>query len=331
MKRSISLVLCLVLLIGIFAGCSAPATEPTTTPVGNSPTNIDWPKKNIQIIVPFGAGGDTDFNARTYAQFLTKELGTNVVVVNTTGNGGVTGTRKVMDSANDGYTVLFNTSAFIMNVVSGAADYGFDNFEVANVAGIRAGDIVAVRKDSGFKTMKDLVDYTNANPDKLKLAITTGGLNHGTALLLQQAGVKATLVDAGSTSERLAALLGGHLDIVMNPYGTIKDYLTTGELVALANPIAERPKYIADIPTAKEQGYDAVLDGYYFWAFPKGTDPAIVEKFNTAVKKISENAEYQEMIKTSYSQEPFYAGREEGLKLLNIQMEQMDKFRAMFK
>lgn len=292
---------------------------------------VDWPKKTIQIIAPFAAGGDTDFNARVYAKFLTKELGVNVVVVNTTGNGGVTGTRKMLDSANDGYTVLFNTSALLMNMVSGAANYGLDAMEIACIAGIRAGDIITVRGDMGIKNMDELIGYSKKHPGELRLAITTGAHNHATALYLLRAGLEATLLDAGGTSERMAGLLGGHLEIIMNPLGGIADYLASGTLVAIANPIAKRPANIPEIPTCKEQGYDVVNDGYYLWAFPKGTDKAIVEKFNAAVKKIcTTNPEYAEAIKASYKQEPFFADRDEAIKLLEVQLQDMSTLKSVF-
>lgn len=298
---------------------------------GNEEPKIDWPKKTIQIIAPFAAGGDTDFNARVYAMYLSKELGVNVVVSNVTGGGGAIGTRKVLDSKPDGYTILFNTSAILVNIVSGAADYTFQDLNVANIAGIRAGDIVAIRADMGIKTMDELMKYSKKNPGKLRLAITTGGHNHATALLLKNAGLDATLVDAGGTTERMAALLGGHLDIIMNPLGGISDYIKTGKLVALANPIAKRPKYIPEIPTVLESGYNAVNDGYYLWVFPKGVDEAIIAKFNAAVQKIcTTNSEYQEKIKTSYMQEPFFAGKEEAKKLLEEQFKDYESLKGQF-
>ncbi len=291
----------------------------------------DWPKKTIQIIVPFAAGGDTDFNARVYATYLTKELGVNVVVSNVTGGGGAIATRKVLDSKPDGYTILFNTSAILVTIVSGAADYTFNDLNFADIAGIRAGDIIAIRSDMNIKTYDELVKYSQKNPGKLRLAITTGAHNHATALLLKKAGLNATLVDAGGTSERMGALLGGHLDIIMNPLGGINDYIKTGKLVALANPIAKRPKYIPDIPTVVESGYNAVNDGYYVWVFPKGTDEAIITKFNAAISKIcTTNAEYQEKIKTAYMQEPFFAGKDEAKKLLLDQYKSYEGLTGQF-
>ena len=71
----------------------------------------DWPTKSINMIVPMGAGGDTDFNARTYAKYLEDVLGETVVVTNITGNGGALGSEEVKNASPDGYTCLFITSS----------------------------------------------------------------------------------------------------------------------------------------------------------------------------------------------------------------------------
>ena len=70
-----------------------------------------WPDKTVQVIAPFRAGGDTDFNARVYAKYLRQELGVPFVIVNIDGGGGTLGSRKAKDAAPDGYTVLVTTTA----------------------------------------------------------------------------------------------------------------------------------------------------------------------------------------------------------------------------
>ncbi|MFQ3621155.1 MAG: tripartite tricarboxylate transporter substrate-binding protein [Spirochaetales bacterium] len=92
---------------------------------------LDWPKNAIQILVSYNPGGDTDFNARTYAKYLEKELGQPVVVVNVAGVGGTLGSRKVKDSPPDGYTVLFYHTAMIVNQITDMVPYGFEDFELS--------------------------------------------------------------------------------------------------------------------------------------------------------------------------------------------------------
>lgn len=96
----------------------------------------------------------------------------------------------------------------------------------------------------------------------------------------------------------------------------MKDYLATGEFVALGTTGSQTAEGLGRPPTAKEQGYDITLDKHYFFAFPKDTDPEIVEKFAAAVEKASQDPAYQESIMTAYAQEPFYASPEDGLALM---------------
>lgn len=81
----------------------------------NETSKVKWPK-NVEIIVPYGAGGDTDFNARLLAQKLSKKLGSNFVVSNVTGNGGATGSRKVKDGKKDGSMISFSITPLLSSI-----------------------------------------------------------------------------------------------------------------------------------------------------------------------------------------------------------------------
>lgn len=267
----------------------------------------EWPKKAIQVFCPYGAGGDTDFNARIYAKYLEKELGKPVAVINMTGNGGVIAGRKVKDSAPDGYTVLINHSNLVMTQLTGVADFGFENFEVACVGAESAGDIFTVNAKSPYKTLKDLVELTKDGGQNVKIAGTVGSLTQLEALMLNSYGARLNIVDVGAAAERLAALKGGHVQVIPNPYGSIKPYLETGEFRALGIASEKRNPFMPDIPTCKEQGYDVVVPMPYTFFFPKGTPKEIVDKFSQAVKKIATtNKEYEQEIAKAYNQVPVY-------------------------
>jgi tripartite-type tricarboxylate transporter receptor subunit TctC len=276
----------------------------------------DWPKKPITVIIPYSPGGDTDFNARAIMKYLNKELGASVVGSNVVGGGGTIASRQVKDASPDGYTVLFSHTVMLVNEMIGTADFGLDAFDIPCVCARGAGEIIAMRTDSGIKSLDDLKAHTEANPDQTDLAINFGTMVNINGIQMQEDGISVRLVDVGGASERVAALAGGHTDIIINAYGNIKDYLETGDFVALATIGTVRSEGFPEIPTALEQGYGITLDKHYFFAFPKGTDPAILEKFAAAVKRAVENPEYQKDVMTAYCQEPFYAEQAEGLKIL---------------
>lgn len=280
----------------------------------NETSKVKWPK-NVEIIVPYGAGGDTDFNARLLAQKLSKKLGSNFVVSNVTGNGGATGSRKVKDGKKDGSMILFNHTAFVVNKASKASDFGFDDFSFASVVGLNPGNVIVVNKKLGINSLEELKKYSQEHPNELKIAVQTGATSYVIASQLLQQGFQLKMVDAGAAASRLTALLGGHVDVIFSPYGGVKDYIAKGEMVPLAmdgeNDLVVPDKKI-NLKDIKNQGFDAYVPFYYFVAFPKGTDQALIDSFNEAAKDIIENdKEYQKKLYDMYFQKPaFFAGKD---------------------
>lgn len=343
MKRALAILLSATMALAMLAGCgssadsgsaggsSAPVSNGGTSAGSTAPTT-DWPgKKTIQIIVPYAAGGDTDFNARLLAEKLSKKTGATFVVSNVSGNGGATGSLQVKNADPDGSTILFHHTGFVVNYISGASDFLFDDaFEFSAVVGRSAGNIITMNSSYGIKDLQDLIDYSKANPGKLKIAANAGATTQATALMLKAIGCDLQMVDAGSASERIAALLGGHVDIIINAAGTVSDYLKNGQLVALCTDSDVRNDYLYkdfNIGIGKDQGYDIGLPFYYFMAFPKGTDPAIVDKMDSLLKEIiTTDTDYADRIMSSYYQVPTFYGSDEGKQLL---MDAYDKLKDL--
>ena len=292
--------------------------------------DVSWPR-NVEIVVPAGAGGDTDFNARLFADKLSKKLSPNFVVSNVNGNGGAVGTRRVKDAKKDGGTVLFYHTALLVNKHCGTTNYGFEEYSFSCIGAENIGNVLTVRANLGIKTLQELYDYTKANPNKLKMAAQTGATSYAIAMQMKAAGFELRVVDAGSAADRLVAIVGGHVDVILSAYGSVKDYIEEGDLIALAmdgeNDFVNEADKI-DIKAIHNQGYETIkLPFYYFFAFPKGTDPELVQAFTDAVKDIVENdAEYQGKIYSSYYQRPFFKGTGEGLKIYADIDELLGKF-----
>ena len=328
MKKLFAMLLAIIVVISLTA-CGTSGNESTKENEAGTKqektsedSKAKWPgSKTVNIIVPYGAGGDTDFNARLLATKLTEKTGANFIVTNVNGNAGATGSIEAKNAANDGTTILFHHTAFLINNIYGSTDFLFDNaFDFSCVVGRSAGNIITMNANLGIKTLDDLIKYTKAHPNELKFTANTGATTHATALFLQQIGCEIQLVDAGSASERIGALLGGHVDIIDNAIGTIKDYLATGELVAICSDSdIQNPLLMKDygIGIGKDQGYDIGLPFIYFCAFPYGTDPEIVETFSALCKDIIENdKDYQDQLAQAYCQEPFYYDTKEGYKVM---------------
>ncbi|MGE4283316.1 MAG: tripartite tricarboxylate transporter substrate binding protein [Clostridia bacterium] len=336
MKKVLTLVLALMLVVSI-VGCGNTSTspEPSTTPsasegqgsANDTPAKSaasDWPKKPIQVIVPYNPGGDSDFNARAYAKRLEKELGQPVVVSNMAGNGGAVGSRQVKESDPDGYTVLAYHVSMFVNQAVGATDYGLEAFELACISGRNGGSVVTVNANSPYKTLKDLMDASAAKPDELTFAANIGASTSVMASSFNRAGGAFNLVDMGDASERVSALMGGHIDVIPNALGTAIPYIDSGDFRALAIIEDERNPLYPDLPTAIEQGYEgASLPIFYFFAFPDGTPKEIVDKFAAAVEKVNKIPDYQNEIKTAFLQTPYFAKGEEAQNILEKQQEEI--------
>ena len=289
-----------------------------------------WPTRTVQIVAPYGPGGDTDFNARAYSKFLDVELGKPAIVANMAGSGGVTGSRHVKDSRPDGYTVLFYHTAMLVNELAGSSNYSLKDFEYVCTSGEAPGDVIVVRSNMGINTLGELIEYSKKNPGELTLAADVGTITHILALQLADAGAEFNVVSTGGAAERVTALKGGHIDIIMNAYGTVSDYVQTGEFKVLAVTSPKREEGFKTVPTALEQGYNVQVPKYYFFAMPKGTPKEIVAKFASAIENVSKNPEYAKLIWNSFRQVPVFKTAEEGLKDFTEISNFIEKYRVRF-
>lgn len=325
MKKMISMMLAMVIITVVMAGCGQ-KTEKETTESQTSNQNetaatadneqaaetkteeTDWPKKPIQLVVPVDAGGDTDTNARIMAKYLEGELGQPVVVTNMGGASGSIGTRKVADSKPDGYTALFFHNTTLLAEMRGLLDVDVINdFKIAGIP-IKDQTGILVANASKYKDLEDFMDQAKASPGEIKVAAATGSLAQLIPLAMEQeTGVDFNIVDAGGTSERIASLMGGHIDMFYGQYGVLKDYIDNGDFVCLGSVSGSRSSLMSDIPTLKEQGIDVDFDKFFYFAFPPETPDAVADKFSKALETVTAMDEVKKDLSV-FMLEPSYTG-----------------------
>ncbi|SFP63278.1 tripartite tricarboxylate transporter substrate binding protein [Pseudomonas borbori] len=281
--------------------------------------DVNWPTRPVQVVVIANPGGDTDFNARMMAKYFNQITGKNMVVTNVAGGGGTLAAEQVKGAAADGNTILFtHTGQLIVNEVAGLSEDSFEAFDIACIAGVDKGAIFVASQDAGIKTLQELVDKAKANPGSISYGTEMGSFSHIQGLMFEQlAGVKLKMVDAGTVSEKVVALLGGRIDLGAISYGSVQDYVQGGQMAALGQPNSERNELLGDVPTFKEQSVDFTIDKPYVVAFPKGTDPAIVQKMAGIMQQITEMPEYAEELKKSFKQPVAYHDTEEAIAVLS--------------
>ncbi len=258
----------------------------------------DYPKSAISVVVPAGAGGGTDLSARTFAKYAKAELGQPLVVVNVGGGGGFNGTKKVHDSAPDGYTILFFHNNVILNKLSGVANYSIEGFEVGPRLVSDSATGWFVNAKSKWQTMKDLVDDAKARPGEISTATEIGGYTYFMILSLQeQMGIKLKMVDVGGNAEKATALLGEHIDSMPNSFGTVQGYIKSGDFRSLGFVSKDRSTVFPNVPTVAEQGVAYSYPGYEFSIFfPKGTPKDIIDRVDAAAKKIAADDKFKKDI-----------------------------------
>lgn len=294
----------------ILSACAASQPAASKDGAGNPSQDTDWPSGNINLIISMSAGGDGDTLTRLLAVELEKELGVSVGITNVAGgNGSVAMDQFVNDAPADGSTFLVNnTAALSANQASGLVDYDYTVTDPVAVFAKHSGELLWVQASSPYQNMSDLIAASKENPGKIKFGVSMGGSVYAAAVMLQKAGAEVSLVDAGDGSERIVSLLGGQVDICSAGYGIGKEYIESGELRPLCTLMGSRSAALPDVPTAVESGVENLeINNLFLILAPKGTDAAIIGKFNQAIQKITaESTEYQEAV-TKYSGQPAYA------------------------
>lgn len=295
-----------------------------------------YPSKAIQVIVPAGAGGDTDMNARLFSKYLEQELGKPVVVSNVSGGSGTIAMQQVMSAAPDGQTVIFFHVEAMIPKIAGMVDYDINDFAMCGIGVVDNTTVLATHNDAPYKNMKELVSYAKANPGDVEFGMAIGGYPHLIGIALEKiADIDLNLVDIGGNAAKTVALKGKKTDVINTQYGLTKDYFTSGDFVCLGSTSLERnPLMPADIMTTAEQGYPMEFNKFFWYGMPKDTPQPIVDKFSAAMKRVVDTPEYQAEAKKIYVT-PTYMGPAEALayaaKTRDFLMQFQDLFRASAK
>ncbi len=269
----------------------------------------DYPERPIMLMVSYGAGGATDFQARIVTMTAGNEdaLGVPIAIINKPGAGGRVGWNWFATQAEaDGYTLAaYNIPHFIAQSIKGGVDYSAASFEpIANWGADPA--VFVVKADSEFNSMNEVVDWAKANPGKL--TFSGAGLfvgHHIAALQLEKAaGVSLAYIpnNAGGAGAMKAVIAGD----VMGGVNNLSDAFRAreaGSIKILGVFDIERNDFLPDVPTLAEQGFDIDNASVNFRGVmvPKGTPQEIIDKLAATVPAMFENSRVQGRMKAGGS------------------------------
>lgn len=257
---------------------------------GPTHAQAGFPRKAIQMIVAFPAGGSTDIGARIVAAAAEKEFGQPVVVVNKSGAGGQIGFTESARARPDGYTLAFINLPGMNTIVldpERKAVFGIDSY-VPVINQVLDPGLIWVRAESPFKTFADMIDAARKTPGKVS-ACTTGILSddHLAILMTNEAAkVDFRIVHFDGAPQQLTGVLGGHVDVAFDNVGSVFKRVKSGELRALAVTDHERSKFLPDVPTTKELGYPTIISSSTRGiAVQKGTPKEIIKVLEAGLQK----------------------------------------------
>lgn len=284
-----------------------------STLTGAAQAQDNYPSKPISLIVPFSPGGITDILGRAIAEGMGKYLNQTVVVENKPGVAGSMGANDMVGTKPDGYSLTLAPAGIFRQPYLQKTRYDPIK-DLTYIATYMDYDfILAVKDDSPFKTLEDLVKFAKDNPGKLDFS--SAGRYTGNQLMMvalaKEANLDVVHAPFRGDTEALTALLGGQVQAVVSS-STIIPFLKDGKVRALATAAPTRPEAFKDIPTLTELGYPVTVPSPLGVAGPKGLPPEIVEKLEAAVKSAMESERFQKLIsdygiRTNYMDHKAYA------------------------
>ena len=282
----------------------------------------DYPKDPLNYILCFNPGGETDITARIQEAPLKKYFPEGVVISYKTGGGGSVGWSELVSSKPDGYTIAgFNLPHIVLQPLT-RGNAGYETLDLKPIYYFQSTpNILLVRSDSPFKTLKDFIDYAKEHPG----VITAGGSGSSSAnemgvlLLNKAAGIKVTYIPFTGTGAAVPALLGGHVGSLMSYSPMAIQY--KDKFRPLAIMAEERMEVLPDVPTFKELGYDIVEGAYRGVAAPPGTPDDRIKYLADSFEKVMKQPDVlQKMKENGFKSE--FMGPEASAAFINKKIEE---------
>ena len=245
-----------------------------------------YPSKPVRWVVPYPAGAFTDAAARVIGKRLGEWLGQQFVIDNKTGAGSNIGTEIVANAPPDGYTLLFISTANVINT-SLYKTLPFDfRRDIVPVAGlVRMPQLIVVNPAVPAKTTAEFIAYLKANPGKVNMASAGLGTgNHLAGEIFQSmTGTKMTHVPYRGTAPAMADLISGQVQVIFDNVATSLEHVRAGKIRAIATTTKERLPLLPDVPPVADTvpGYEAI--SFYGVGVPRGTPTEIVDRLNREI------------------------------------------------
>lgn len=260
----------------------------------------DFPSSGIELMVPWPAGGGSDILMRSIAQYLEKELGVNVVVINKPGGGGAVGLVYLKNCKSDGYYIGMTSSAMIQTAYCSTVQTPIEDYEPIVFLGSDDAALT-VRTDSPWKTLEDFIVAAKKQPGIIRNSNDTpGGASHLAALVLEKkTGIELNKIPYAGFAPSVAALAGEHVDSTTVNLTEVIGMYKAGKFRILGVFGNNRHFLVPEIPTMIEQDYDVVSGAWRIVVAPKGTSEERLNILEKALLSVLNNTELLETLRTA--------------------------------
>jgi tripartite-type tricarboxylate transporter receptor subunit TctC len=256
--------------------------------------------KTVTVVAPYSAGGDSDLAARNLAAAAANVLGRPVIVLNKVGASGAIGSQFVREAKPDGDTLLLARvgSQAVLPALKPSTPYKWNDFTFLGLLELNP-YVCAVRADSPYKTLAELVEGIKQNPGKMNYSTAGVGTIHemGPQMLFDalKLGKDAAMqIPYKGGGEASGALIAGLVNFQCTNLATIQSFHKAGQARILVVTTPERYREIPEVPTARELGY-AFLERITGWSAlygPPGMDKELVAKWGEVLQKVAKDPQW---------------------------------------
>lgn len=282
MKKLAALSLVLIMLLGLTASVSAEYKF----------------ERKIDFICPWGVGGGADSTLRTLTTYLKEELGVECEVKNVEGGSGVNGVEHAYKQPADGYTFLLGTQSLIMQDLQGNMSMQYrDEFvpvaKLVHSVNIIAGSRKAMEQ-KGYKTFSEMVKYLEQNPYGVTAGMLTATGSDGAALAQTLKDLPVLEMAYSGGSEMNAALVGGHIDLMITGTDEIAGLIQSGDIIPLVAICENRMSIYPDLECTGELGIDSYIGTWRGIYAKKGTPQEAIDAMIAGISKVVERREWKD-------------------------------------
>ncbi len=257
-----------------------------------------YPAKTVRIVVPFVAGGNTDFTGRTIGAKLTEALGQQFIVDNRPGGYTNIGADLVVKSPPDGYTILLASAASAINVaVVAKMPFDLQRDLAPVVLCVKGANVLVIHPSLPAKNLQELIALAKARPGQLNYGSSgIASSNHMAGeLLVYMAGIKLNHVPYKGNAPAMTDLIGGHIEMNISGVPVLVPHIKSGRVRAVGIGSLKRFPAIPDVPTFDEQGLKGYEASTWFGMFvPSKTPRDIITRINSEVGKVLASKDIRE-------------------------------------